>query len=254
MIEHIDEKKTTLEDDASIYQKREDREESKSVKEKWSQLDRKGKWQFFVDYYLLKLIFVLFFGGIIISLLYTMLKPKPDELTYIALLDNRLDAVSVEEFFEKCVTDDMGLDAKKYTITCNTSLLSDSTSDASTISTFMFAGAIDIFIAPKDALTRYVETKTLLAFDLDLPEDIRAILTEDDFYYAVSPIDNNSHVFGICLDDTPFIQATEREGTNTSYYLAFTTNGDNVKDGDAWNTVRCILGLPTVGAPKEDNK
>ncbi len=244
-MQDIDQKKTMLEDDASIYQKREEREESKSVKEKWSQLDAKGKWHFFVDYYLLKLLLVLFFGGIIISLLYTTFKHKPEELSYIALLDSKLNSVAVEEFFETAVVD-MGLDPKDYTIFCNSSLASGTAGDGTTISTYMFAGTIDFFIAPADALATYYNAKTLLALDLELPADIKASLTEEDYFYAVSPVDNQSHIFGICLDGTPFMEKTNLYESTTTYYLAVTVNGANVLDGDCWRVIRYILGLPQV--------
>lgn len=244
-MQDIDQKKTVLEDDASIYQKREEREESKSVKEKWSQLDAKGKWQFFLDYYLLKLVLILFFGGILVALLYTTLKPRPDELSYIALLDSRLDPNALEDFLETAIVD-MGLEPEDYTIFCNSSLSSTSSSDGTTISTYMYAGTIDFFIAPAEALEHYYNANTLLALDLHLPADIAAALTEEDYFYAVSPVDNNSHIFGICLNGTPFMEKTNLHGATTTYYLAVTANGDNVLDGDCWRVIRYILGLPQV--------
>ena len=53
-------KKTALDDDAYLYQKREE----KTEKEKWSEMNRHQRMQYFLDYYLVKL---LVFSGIILA-------------------------------------------------------------------------------------------------------------------------------------------------------------------------------------------
>ena len=53
-------KKTALDDDAYLYQKREE----KTEKEKWSEMNRHQRMQYFLDYYLVKL---LVFTGIILA-------------------------------------------------------------------------------------------------------------------------------------------------------------------------------------------
>ena len=45
-------KKTALDDDAYLYQKREE----KTEKEKWSEMNRHQRMQYFLDYYLVKLL------------------------------------------------------------------------------------------------------------------------------------------------------------------------------------------------------
>ena len=49
MAQNIENKKTTLSDDASIYQKKEERDSSESVKNNWSNLKGKEKLKYFKD-------------------------------------------------------------------------------------------------------------------------------------------------------------------------------------------------------------
>lgn len=84
-------KKTALDDDAEIYQKREE----KSEKEKWKQMDGKAKVQYFADYYLGKLIVAVIIIGIGASLLWHFFKPKDETVLYAAVIDESLDATKL---------------------------------------------------------------------------------------------------------------------------------------------------------------
>ena len=86
-------KKTALDDDAEIYQKREE----KSEKEKWKQMDGKAKVQYFADYYLGKLIVAVIIIGIAASLLWHFFKPKEETILYAAVIDESLDATKLAD-------------------------------------------------------------------------------------------------------------------------------------------------------------
>lgn len=86
-------KKTALDDEAEIYQKREE----KTEKEKWKQMDRKAKAQYFVDYYLGKLIVAVIIIGIGASLLWHFFKPKDETVLYAAVIDESLDATKLAD-------------------------------------------------------------------------------------------------------------------------------------------------------------
>lgn len=86
-------KKTALDDEAEIYQKREE----KTEKEKWKQMDGKAKAQYFVDYYLGKVIVAVIIIGIAASLLWHFLKPKDETILYAAVIDESLDATKLAD-------------------------------------------------------------------------------------------------------------------------------------------------------------
>lgn len=89
-------KKTALDDDASIY--RTDR--SRTEKQKWEEMDKKQRRQYFADYYLGKMlgmaagIFALFF------LSWHFLKPADETVLYVAVVDESLDKEKLEEMTE----------------------------------------------------------------------------------------------------------------------------------------------------------
>lgn len=77
-------KETRLQEDAYIYSKREETDE----KQKWKNLDRAGKFQYFKDYYLKKLIIGGLAAAGVIWLLVTVLTPEPEMDLYIALINS----------------------------------------------------------------------------------------------------------------------------------------------------------------------
>lgn len=80
-------KKTALDDEAQIYQKREEQTE----KEKWKQMNSREKWQYFVDYYLFKVVVAVIIVGVVGSLIWHFVKPKDETILYVAVIDESLD-------------------------------------------------------------------------------------------------------------------------------------------------------------------
>lgn len=80
-------KKTALDENAEIYQKREE----KTEKEKWQQMNVAQRRQYFVDYYLFKVMVAVVVGGIGAFLMWHFLKPKDETILYVAVIDESLD-------------------------------------------------------------------------------------------------------------------------------------------------------------------
>lgn len=91
-------KKTALDDDAYLYQKREE----KTEKEKWSEMNRHQRMQYFLDYYLVKL---LVFTGIILAVVLFVWnfisKSKEDTVLYVAVVDEVLQTEGTEKLKEE---------------------------------------------------------------------------------------------------------------------------------------------------------
>lgn len=238
----IEHKKTTLEDNAAIYQKGEEREESKSTKQKWKELDTKGKWSFFVDYYLFKLILIVAAAALLGSLLYTTLKPRPDEQLYVIMLDNILDLEGTEDYFEKAI-EGIGYDPDKNRIMLNDSLSSQSASDLSNISTYAFAGTLDVLIAPETALQNYAKSSLLAPLE-ELPADILAAIPEEDRFYYTNEKTGELHFYGVRLDDTEFYKTLNKQGYDRSYTFSITQTGEYMDN--AVKLLRYMLGLPAT--------
>ncbi len=100
-------KKTTLSDEAALYNHRED----VSEKEKWNSMSGKERWEYFKSYYLLKIIGTLVVVGVIVSILYTMFSPKPEKLLSVAIANGAMTQaqyLKVQEGFNEAI----GLDSE----------------------------------------------------------------------------------------------------------------------------------------------
>ena len=101
-------KKTALDDDASIYKK----DRSRTEKQKWEEMDKEQRRQYFADYYLRKMlgiaagIFAFFFLG------WHFLKPAEETVLYVAVVDELLDEEKLEEMTEE-LNERFGADGKQ---------------------------------------------------------------------------------------------------------------------------------------------
>lgn len=89
-----DKKKTVLDDNASIYAKRDNRRDI----DKFKDLNGKEKWQFFKDYWLKWVIIGIITIAVCGSFLYSILKEKPEVKYEVLILDNPLSDQYLEEF------------------------------------------------------------------------------------------------------------------------------------------------------------
>ena len=247
-------KQTALEDDAEIYKRGADRADNKTEKETWKGLSAKGKWSYFCSYYLLKVILVLAVLGLLAYGLYSALKPKPEDVCYIVVLDNTLDAVALQEFFDDAVVE-MGYKKDKAQIYCDTRLSGsqNSINDMSTLSTYIVTGDLDILIGDDKTLRRYAANSILVDLET-LPEDIKnAISEEDRFIYHYVPDKDSPEgeterdVFlGICLDSNRVIQDVKFTTGETGYILTIVKTGEAYKNGNVYGVIRALLGIPQV--------
>lgn len=96
-------KKTVLSDDAAIYH----HDEYTSEKEKWKNLHGRERWEYFKNYYVMKVIVSIVVVALSISLLITIFSPKPDTVFFAAivnssLLDTQIETVKDE--FESAIS------------------------------------------------------------------------------------------------------------------------------------------------------
>lgn len=244
-MQDVDNKKTILGDDASIYQKKEDREESKSARETWRELDFKGKVRFFCDYYLLKLLLVLVVTCAVIYGVYLAVAPKPNEELYLVFLNCQVSQDALTSYFDDALVG-MGYDPEESKITCNTSLTTTSPNDASTISTYLVAGTVDVLVGTKEALSRYYDNGFALLLDENtLPQDIKSALEEDDYLTVYCSQIDTTGPFGIRLNDTSLCK--EAYPSETDLYLVVLTTSE--RSENAYRLIRYLLDLPQVAAP-----
>ena len=169
-------KKTALDDDAYLYQKREE----KTEKQKWAEMDRHQRKRYFLDYYMVKL---LVFAGIILTVGYFIWnfvsKSNEETVLYVAVLDETLDPDGAEKLKEE-LTQNLGADGKKQKVMIDDTFYMDD-GGLQKLEVYLYNKQIDVVIADE---TTYKELAGYGFF-----QDISAVLGSKSSEYADSYVE-----------------------------------------------------------------
>lgn len=230
------EKETVLKDDASIYQKREE----KTERQKFSEMKTfKDKYNYFKMYYLKMVIVGGLVLGLIIYFIYTIASPKDKNLLRVDFVDY---------FFADEVTGQMAdefIQAKDITLADHEVISFDGTSyqisgsgnynTATVFSTHVMAREIDIVIAPESSFLAYAFNGTMASLTEVLPSDLYGALSNRFFLSKVrqenegiEDAKGEDYVLGIYLDNTPFWEKYGKSIQNENRpVIGIIVNGQN---------------------------
>lgn len=234
----VSDKKTVLDDSASIYQRREE----KSDRMKWKELKGfQAKWAHFKAYYLLKTFIWTCVIGFVIYGVYEIFKPEPERVVYVAILDavvlnEQTDALQkgFEEYF--------GIDPEtQETLFDNSMIISgvSNTAGKQQFTMHSFTGEIDVIIAPESVLQGYAGVY-LRPLSEQLPTDLYELVS-DRFCYASVMDEDGSYVagseepYGIYVTDLLEVSSYCKEPVA----LAICGNSGNEKNAEEF--IRYIL-------------
>lgn len=179
----ISDKKTVLDDAASIYQKREE----KSERAKWRELKGfKAKWDHFRAYYLLKTAIWTGVAALVIYAGYAILRPKKEQVLYVAILDAVLLNDETQEL-QAGYNEYIGIDEKTQESRFDNSMLVSNirhTSSMQQLMTHVAAGEIDIIIVGESTFQGW-GNNLFRPLSEQLPADLYEELSER-FCYAPS--------------------------------------------------------------------
>lgn len=209
MAQNIDHKKSTLDDDASIYQKKEERDDAKSVKQKWSEMTRQEKVSYFKYYYMKPLIIaiiaLIFIGYVVYDTAQKSTSPK----YYMAVLSEYyMNNDAMENHLSKL--EDYWKFEKRESAEYTTNLSLGNSSSQSTFVTYLYAGTLNVVIGTEEQLETY--GYHFYDFDALLPEDVYNQVPEEAWceltYQTMEPDKENrttkSSICGIYVDYTIF--------------------------------------------------
>lgn len=189
----VSDKKTVLDDSASIYQRRQE----KSDRAKWKELKGfKAKWEHFRAYYLLKTAIWGCVAVLVVYAGYAILRPKKEQVLYVAILDALLLNDETEEL-QAGYNEYMGIDEKTQETRFDNSMLVSNVRDTSSMQklmTHVFAGEIDVIIAPESTFKGWADV-IFHPLSEQLPADLYAKLSER-FCYAPSKDDEGNVIGG----------------------------------------------------------
>ncbi|EET58801.1 hypothetical protein BRYFOR_09261 [Marvinbryantia formatexigens DSM 14469] len=164
---NIDDKKTALDDDSLLYQKRDDSLKKKDI----SNLNRTQKAGYFKDYYLRTVIIVIVVLIIAASLIYTMFFRHQVNVLSVAFIndawmaDADLLTDNLRDYYE-LTSDDELLDCTNYNL--------EEYGDQMKLTTLIAAQSIDILVCPQEQFDQYSELGYLADLSELLPADLYA--------------------------------------------------------------------------------
>lgn len=170
-------KKTVLDDNASIYSTTKEKD---PVKQTWRELDRKGKWQFFKDYYLLKIAVAVALCSFLIYIGVVTLGPHTEKVLYVAVLLDQLDDTATDKMEDE-LSDIIKTD--KHNIisiddSFNFTNANSSFSGSDKLTTILYSEIIDVIVTDTDYFNQYSYYGYLKNLDTYLPEDIKEALSD----------------------------------------------------------------------------
>lgn len=163
-----EDRKTTLDDDAAIYSKREDRDE----KTKFKNLHGAEKRRYFFDYILGKIILFTAIGALLAAIAYSIFKPKPEVMFSIAIIDNTL-TTEARDVLLAATTDRFVADPDKQTVTLDYDFyFSTGTYDSRTkFMAQLTVGDIDCVIIPSYEMDTYSDSDLFVDLHNLLPDE-----------------------------------------------------------------------------------
>ena len=222
-----DSSKTTLDDDASIYSKR----EKISEREKFKNLSGKAKWQYFKDYILFKLVFGIAIAAVVISLLYTTLRPRPVDVANIAVINDPFGNTTWENIKAQ-LSDRLITDAGKQQITIDTGYLfaGNDYNERLKFVTVSAAAQIDFVVLPESEFVSYMESNAFLK--------LSEIFSDDELVkYKDFIVDYKGNAYG--LDLTTYIHDEVGFDTSARYLLVCMVNSKNKENYKELASILC---------------
>ena len=233
-------KKSRLNDNAAIYQARDERSE----KEQFKAMSGKEKWDHFKQYYL-KLSIVGILGlALVVYCIYSFFAPKTQTVLNVAVLDGAIDSDTCETI-DTDMTDRLELEDLEDVYIDNSYYISASEYSAQNVqklSTFLMAREIDVMIAPESTFNNYCKAGYFSTLSDALPTQLFSTLS-DNFYYAVGPDEDED-------DSTSEDTSTSSDAPTVAYGIKL--DGFTVRDNDGNTISNPILGI-VVNSKYTDN-
>lgn len=220
--------KQAVGEDASIYKSRQNRDENLKLRD----LKGKDKWEYFRDYYLLKLVIILVLVGIAVSMVISFVKPKEEVLLSVAIVDNPMLMAEVDEF-EKLISDELVSEPEKQLVSVDSNIYTDGSYGAYAlmkITTLINSGDLDVMILPYDKFVQQLNGGSVAPLEYILDSETidslsEYVITETPYDEDISTGDRTYYQegrFGLSFNDYLYSKGYSPEETGDGYVLCFT--------------------------------
>lgn len=209
-------KKTSLDNGASIYEKR---QENISEKEKWKNMDGRQKRSYFSTYYLPKLLIGLAVLAVAGYIFWADFINKSDIYFHCAVLNDSILDESFSELSDS-MTEAFGMDARKNKASFyvyHTKSLPDGQTgvnpagDLNELSSRIATGIMDAVIADQETARTYLDSGVCMQLEDFLTEEEYEKL-QGYLYQTSTAKDSQITAYGITLDKSPVYQSLYKGG------------------------------------------
>lgn len=205
MAQNVKFKKSSLDEGASIYAKRDEREPEKS---KWKKMDRRQKWVHFKTYYL-RLVLIGCFVLVVAAFFFYQDVIRKSDVVYQCALVNEIATDIPVNMFADSFMESMGMDPERYKASfymyyTNSEMAKEVgavvTSDLTRLSSMIFASKLDTMIAGQEDFDGYMENGCFTDLSAFLTEAEMAQL-QDRLYIPDVEGNSEQHPYGIILEN-----------------------------------------------------
>lgn len=214
-------KETRLEEDAVIYQPRQELTEKQKLKDMTFQEKMAYLWEYYRIHAIIIVAAIALFSYIIIE----VITPDIETRFYAAIIDNSINDKVWEQYNTK-FTEYLNLDPKREDVQLNYNFYLKTSSEYSmnmqqALSTYVAAGEVDVIIAPESVIKEYVYYGFFEKISNQIPTDLYTSLT-DYLFISDTEEDTEKSVYGIYLTDTKLF--TENANNTDPYVLGILAN------------------------------
>lgn len=194
-------KQSKLDDQSILYQPRKQQTE----KEKLKEMTFGEKLTYLWEYYKIHAALIIGVIALIGYIIYEVLTPDINDVLYAAIIDSTIDPTVLEEYATG-LGEYLNIDPERETINLNASYYFTSGSEYTAsmqqvLTTHMYAGEVDVIIAPESQFKNYAYYDNFCNLSEELPTDIYSTLT-DYFYITSTESDPTNKSYGIYLTDS----------------------------------------------------
>ncbi len=223
----IGEKKSQLSDDSALYSHSTD---NLTDKEKFKSLKGKKKFEFFRDYYLVKIIAIVCIVAFGASLLYTILKPKSETVFYAAIGDDSMPFAKIEEI-QSAFNEIIGVDPETQETCFDTTFYfkSDYYNAVQKFGIYVAVSQIDVCIIPESVFETMAVNSYFKPISEALDTDTYLLVADKLVMSGTNDDDGNlipdsESAYGIRLNDTKYYEGFDYDEDVVLCILANTTN------------------------------
>lgn len=219
-------KKTRLEEDAAIYQKR----KRQSEKEKLKDMPFKKKMGYLWEYYRYHALLFIALVSLISYTIYTFTKPKIESRLYAAIINNTVTPEVWDEYVD-IITEYLEIDTETEDIELNYRFYYNGDPEyevnmRQAFVVYLAASEIDVIIAPMSEFANYVENGFLTPLSDQLPTDLYSSLA-DKFYLADTEENPKLAAYGIYMEETKLYREHSLPTEDDPVLIGIVTNSTN---------------------------